>query len=205
MALWLAVATAGAAVFSGGVTQAELERLARTTWRAITSSQHAGNPASHSRQNAPSQPDGTPITGLARIVDGDTLDIGGTRIRMRGIDALEHDQTCSRPGDTSYACGKLARDALVSLIHGATVTCVPDGTETYGRIVATCSVPGASSTVDLNSAMVRSGLAFDCPRFSDGLYASREREARSARTGAWAGRFDFPWAHRDRANACGRD
>ena len=34
------------------------------------------------------------VVGLARIIDGDTLDINGTRIRMFGIDAPEGRQTC---------------------------------------------------------------------------------------------------------------
>ena len=195
---WLAVGAALVALIgTGQVTEAGLERLGRSLWRAVTSQTQA--PPAH-RRDRPAADD-APITGTARIVDGDTLDLGQTRIRMGGIDALEHDQTCSRPGERGYDCGKLARDALVGLIGGATVSCQPDGTETYGRTVAICSVGGR----DLNSAMVRTGLAFDCPRYSGGRYAEAERAARASRSGAWAGSFEFPWKHRGRDNACGRD
>jgi endonuclease YncB( thermonuclease family) len=34
------------------------------------------------------------ITGRASIIDGDTVEIYGTRIRLWGIDAPEHDQLC---------------------------------------------------------------------------------------------------------------
>jgi len=35
-----------------------------------------------------------PIVGWARVIDGDTIDISGTRIRLDGIDAPESSQTC---------------------------------------------------------------------------------------------------------------
>ncbi|MDB5369003.1 MAG: nuclease [Roseomonas sp.] len=207
VAPWVAVIAAVAALLGAGqITDAGLERLARAAWQAIGSLNEPERPAARRASPRAAHSDGTPLAGHARIIDGDTLDIGETRIRMRGIDALEHDQRCSRPGDSDYECGKLARDALVVLIRGAAVTCVPDGSETYGRVVATCSVPKAGGgVVDLNAAMVRSGLAFDCARFSGRLYADEESAAKRAKSGAWAGRFDFPWVHRGRANACGRD
>jgi endonuclease YncB( thermonuclease family) len=208
---WVAVALAVVALFgSGQVTPAGLERLGHALWRAFTTQDrgtfHPRPDTRADRGNAPHAADGAPIAGPARIIDGDTLDLGRIRIRMGGIDALEHDQNCGRPGGRSYDCGKLARDALVALVGGATVTCQPDGSETYGRIVAICTVPGANGAPrDLNTAMVRTGFAFDCPKFSGGRYAEAERAARAARSGAWAGSFEFPWQHRGRDSACGRD
>ncbi len=35
------------------------------------------------------------VTGNARVVDGDTIHIGKTKIRLHGIDALEMKQTCA--------------------------------------------------------------------------------------------------------------
>lgn len=34
------------------------------------------------------------ITGIPRIVDGDTVEIGHVKIRLSGIDAPETDQIC---------------------------------------------------------------------------------------------------------------
>lgn len=34
------------------------------------------------------------LTGPARIVDGDSIEVGGTKIRLYGIDAPELDQSC---------------------------------------------------------------------------------------------------------------
>ena len=35
------------------------------------------------------------ITGKPRIIDGDTIEIAGERIRLHGIDAPESKQTCT--------------------------------------------------------------------------------------------------------------
>jgi endonuclease YncB( thermonuclease family) len=41
------------------------------------------------------------ITGPVRVIDGDTLDLAGTRIPLWGIDAPETRQTCEgRDGQT---------------------------------------------------------------------------------------------------------
>ena len=40
------------------------------------------------------------ITGPARVIDGDTIDIAGERIRLHGIDAPESAQTCVADGVT---------------------------------------------------------------------------------------------------------
>jgi endonuclease YncB( thermonuclease family) len=198
----VALALAIAGIFGATqVTEGDLLRLGRALWRVIAPAPERAPP----RARAPAEADGKPFSGHPRIVDGDTLDLNGIRVRMQGIDALEHDQSCNRRGGGSFACGTAAREKLAALAAAGTVTCTPDGTMTYGRTVAVCTVqPPGGAALDLNGAMVRSGLAFDCPRFSGGRYAAEEAAARAAGEGAWAGRFTFPWSHRDRAGACDR-
>ncbi len=41
------------------------------------------------------------IAGVASVVDADTLEIHGQRIRLHGIDAPESDQRCQRPDGAS--------------------------------------------------------------------------------------------------------
>lgn len=199
---WIVLIAAVAGLFgTGQITEAKLERVLRAAWSLLGQEEQPQRGTSRRPRG-----DTEPLSGLARIIDGDTLDLGQTRIRLRGIDALESDQRCTSRSQGSFDCGKQARDALVALIGGADVTCLPDGSETYGRVVATCSVPGRSGgTLELNAAMVRTGFAFDCPRFSKGAYADEEKAAKSARSGAWSGRFEYPWEFRGRDNACGRD
>jgi endonuclease YncB( thermonuclease family) len=50
------------------------------------------------------------ISGVARIVDGDTLAIGETKIRLEGIDAPETDQVCLDQNAATWNCGIVARD-----------------------------------------------------------------------------------------------
>ena len=55
------------------------------------------------------------IVGQASVIDGDTIEIHGTRIRFHGIDAPESGQVCMAH-ERRLRCGKLAGQAL-SLIH----------------------------------------------------------------------------------------
>ncbi len=122
------------------------------------------------------------IEGRAGVVDGDTLQLDGQRIRLRGIDAPELGQTCERHGET-YDCGREARVQLARIIGGASVTCATYDRDRYDRLLGVCSVAGTS----LNAEMVGIGWAVDY-----GGYADIERRARAAGAGLWAGRFDRP-------------
>ena len=58
------------------------------------------------------------LTGQASIIDGDTLEVRGTRVRLWGIDASESDQLCRNQGSEHYRCGqKAANDLDVALPH----------------------------------------------------------------------------------------
>lgn len=128
------------------------------------------------------------VTGQARVVDGDTFSVGAERVRLWGVDAPEGRQVCQDAKGQTYACGDVARDRLVRLIGGRPVRCEIRDRDPYGRAVARCQ---AGST-DLGEALVRAGLAVDFRQFSRGAYARVEAEAREARRGLWAGRFETP-------------
>ena len=49
------------------------------------------------------------ITGKPRIVDGDTIHIGKTKIRLHGIDAPEMKQPCRTSKGKEQLCGVLAK------------------------------------------------------------------------------------------------
>lgn len=135
------------------------------------------------------------VTGPARVVDGDTFSVGAERVRLWGVDAPEGRQVCQNDQGKAYACGDASRDQLVSLIGGRMVRCKVRDRDPYGRAVSLCQ---AGST-DLGEAMVRAGWAVDFVQFSRGAYASAEFEARKARRGLWAGRFETPSAWRAEA------
>lgn len=129
-------------------------------------------------------------TGPARVIDGDTIDVGGMRIRLWGIDAPESKQMCERQG-AAYACGHEATAHLRALVAGAAVACEPRVKDRYGRTVAICRV----GLVDVGAAMVRDGWALAFVRYSVD-YVAQEQEARLAGRGMWAGIFTFPWQWR---------
>jgi endonuclease YncB( thermonuclease family) len=131
---------------------------------------------------------GAPIAGRARVIDGDTIEVVGERIRLFGIDAPESRQQCRASSGNDYPCGRAATRALTAAIRGSPVSCTPVDHDRYDRDVAICTAHGH----DLGDVMVRGGYAIDYARHSQGRYAAAEREARAAKRGIWAGTFDAP-------------
>jgi len=80
------------------------------------------------------------VTGPARIVDGDTIWIGQTKIRLHGIDAPEMKQTCETSKGKEQRCGQLAKQNLERIVNGQDVTCKGDKRDRYKRLIAVCYV-----------------------------------------------------------------
>ncbi len=127
------------------------------------------------------------VTGLAYVIDGDTLVIGKRHIRLFGVDAFERDQTCGR-----FRCGVEARKSLSNMVSGQKLTCEKQAIDTYGRTVAICKT---SAGLDVGGEMVRRGLAVAYRSFSS-RYLDDEAYAESHRLGAWAYGFKSPLQYR---------
>jgi endonuclease YncB( thermonuclease family) len=108
------------------------------------------------------------FVGQASVVDGDTVEIHGIRIRLWSIDAPESSQFCRGEDSLQYRCGAQAANDLDAFIARRPVNCSPLSLDPYGRTVATCSVGGT----DLGEWLVRRGLALDWPQYSKGRYGS---------------------------------
>ena len=130
------------------------------------------------------------LAGPARVIDGDTLDVSGARVRLAGIDAPELSQTCQR-GGRGWACGDWARNEMRQRTSGRHVACEGDARDRYGRWLATCTVGG----IDLGRSLVRDGVAFAYRRYST-AYVPEEDAAAGARRGLWAGTATLPELYR---------
>lgn len=128
-----------------------------------------------------------PAGAQTRVVDGDTLEIGGTIYRLNGIDAPEHGQKCG-----TWDCGAEATDALVEMVKGRRVTCDPISKDGYGRVIATCYADGN----DIGGALVDEGLAWAFRRYST-EYTDAETVAKARSLGIWSGTFTAPWDFRE--------
>jgi endonuclease YncB( thermonuclease family) len=127
-----------------------------------------------------------------RVIDGDTIVVDGTHIRLHGIDAPELDQWC---GD--WQAGRAAKAFLERLIANRPVTCTPPpapmrGTDQYKRTIAVCRNIDA---YDLGRAMVVAGQARAYVRYSQD-YAADEAKAKSDKLGLWAHDCQAPWDFR---------
>ena len=136
------------------------------------------------------------ISGRAHVIDGDSLKVAGTPIRVFGIDAPEWRQRCRGANGHLYRCGRWAFRALAHRLRSAPVRCVPRARDRFARIVATCY----QGTDDLARWLVAQGLALDWPRYSGGEYADAQDTARRAERGMWQGAFARPWEWRHGAS-----
>jgi endonuclease YncB( thermonuclease family) len=157
--------------------------------RELRGNELVGPPAPKANQKQSNQPEVQKIVGKPRVVDGDTVNIRANQIRLEGIDAPETEQVCTGVKGDIWQCGRTATLYLSSLVEGEDVSCEKSGEDQYGRTLATCVL---SDGTNLNAKMVRDGFALAFIRYST-RYLKDEREAKNAKRGLWAGKFDAPW------------
>jgi endonuclease YncB( thermonuclease family) len=131
------------------------------------------------------------VVGPARVVDGDTIQLGDARVRLEGIDAPEAKQTCINARGREWDCGRAAARELQQLVSKGEVRCEADAKDDYGRLLGSCSV----GNVDINAEMIRNGLAWAFVRYSS-TYVGVEKEARQARRGVFEVANLPPWEFR---------
>ncbi|WP_253949132.1 thermonuclease family protein [Mangrovicoccus sp. HB161399] len=134
-------------------------------------------PAGTTAPPPPARPEAPPfepvpetLKGRCYVIDGDTIVIGKTHVRLAGIDAPEMDQPY----------GRKAKTAMIALCRGHVVTAELEDHGSYGRVVAKCFLPDGT---DLSAALVEQGLALDWPKFSGGAY--RHLEPAGVRRKLW--------------------
>lgn len=129
-------------------------------------------------------------SGPLKVIDGDTFDVGGVRVRLFAVDAPEIGQICAADG-REWDCGVWVRDLLRSEFGGRHATCIAQHVDRYGRVVATCAVAGR----DLGAHLVSEGLAWAYRRYSS-RYEPAEEIAALAHRGLWRVTTQSPAAFR---------
>ena len=132
------------------------------------------------------------LSGVPRIIDADTLEVAGQKVRLQGIDAPESAQACRLTDGRRYQCGQQAAAALRTRLGPGAVRCTIENRDRYGRALGTCYTAGG---VNVNAWLVRHGHALAYRRYST-KYVPQEDQARTGRAGIWAGEFVPPWEWR---------
>ena len=138
------------------------------------------------------------ISGVPKIVDGDTVHINDNKFRLEGIDAPEMRQQCKKVslkisfiiGFTfykDYSCGKVSKEKLINKISGSEIKCIFTTKDRYKRYIATCY----KEKTNLNQWMVRNGYAIAYRRYSE-KYVPDEDFAKENKLGLWQGKFMNP-------------
>ena len=138
------------------------------------------------------------ISGVPKIIDGDTVHIKNFKFRLEGIDAPEMRQQCKKEflkissiiGFTfykDYSCGKVSKEKLINKINGSEIKCVFATKDRYKRYIATCF----KGNTNLNQWMVKNGFAIAYKRYSK-KYVLDEDFAKENKLGLWKGRFMSP-------------
>jgi endonuclease YncB( thermonuclease family) len=123
-----------------------------------------------------------PFAGKVFVIDGDTISVRRTRVRLFGMDA---------PELTQWG-GWKARSHLIRLAGGREVAVEPVDVDCYGRVVARVWL----GSQDLSERMVRDGFARGISAWCTD-YGAVEFEARRQRRGLWAAAgISDPAAHR---------
>jgi endonuclease YncB( thermonuclease family) len=94
------------------------------------------------------------LSGRAHVLDGDTIEVGGVRVRLEGLHCPEGNELG----------GSAATSAMRGLTAGQHVSCSLTGQRSYNRMIGTCYVGDA----DLTAAIIRQGASARCPRYDPG-------------------------------------
>ena len=136
------------------------------------------------------------ISGIPKVIDGDTIMINKNKIRFYGIDAPEKKQLCVRnylklsffSFQKKYHCGEISERKLKKLIKNKNIKCFVEGKDRYKRKIAECY----RDKLNINSWMVRNGFAVAYTKYSN-KYLIQEVQAKQEKLGIWQGKFEMPW------------
>ncbi len=136
------------------------------------------------------------ISGKARIIDGDSIEINKKKIRLFGIDAPEKKQQCKKlyigisifNFYKNYPCGIKSTLNLKKFLKNQFITCKVQGIDRYKRYLAICFKNG----ININAWSVKNGNSVAYKKYSSN-YIFEENYAKKNKLGLWKGPFEMPW------------
>lgn len=153
--------------------------------------------------SAPSEPPWSAAAADIRVLDGDTLRLGGRLLRLHGVAVPQRGRaTCPAARDHTRDCAGAAAEALVRLVADRLVECRIERRDAAGRALGICRARDAGQAAapdgeELNAALVAAGWAMAEPGTRAAL-ASLEAVARRDGRGLWAADATPPDAWRRR-------
>lgn len=127
---------------------------------------------------------------LPNVIDGDTIEIRGERVRLFAADAPEMGQPWWTADGEHRDAGQLARKALERLVEGRRLSVRVLREDQYRRSVAIVKVDGR----DVARALVSQGWAFASPESK--RYRRAQTSAKRGKKGLWQGDLQMPWDYR---------
>ena len=131
-----------------------------------------------------------------KVIDGDTINLDGVKIRFSGIDTPESYYRGKRQQCTfekiKVFCGYWSKIVLIEKIGNNEVICINEKKpDQYNRVLGECFVKNES----LSRYLVRSGYAFAYRKYSK-KFIEDEEYAKANKLGLWQTKFEFPWDFR---------
>lgn len=127
---------------------------------------------------------------LPDVIDGDTIDIRGERIRLFAVDTPEMGQPWWSEDGEHQDAGRLAKEALEALVKGRKLSVRVLREDQYRRSIGIVKVDGR----DIARALVSQGWAFASP--GNNRYRRAQASAKRGKKGLWRGELQMPWDYR---------
>ena len=139
--------------------------------------------------------DAKKISGFAKVSDGDSIVIGGAKIRLLDIDAPEFIQKCLNTNNHEYFCGQESTKFLKKISDGRIITCYYKEKDVYDRLLGRCFIEG--NNISINEAMISNGMAIIYSPFeASQALKDLEHSAKLKKLGVWQGSFVEPSQYR---------
>lgn len=135
------------------------------------------------------------FSGIAKVLDGDSILVGKNEVRLFGIDAPEYKQECLFDDKSSYQCGVASFKYLKNLVNGQEISCSYYKKDVYDRFLAKCYL----DDLNINKDLLQNGMAviYNYHRASSEFKKS-EAIAKNNKLGIWQGSFELPRNYRKR-------